>query len=307
MQVKKSLLDRITQAPGRAFDATVAGIRAAGKSLYAMTETAVANARGAYDNFHITIAEGNYHIRPKSLWTLLTGHGRETDSTAATTVVGGAMLDTGRSFGKRMMWASAIALISMQAMVWVAGGLAIAGAAMFYLEYSQSRRARNEVITEVNFAGQTVQGTRADLYHLHHAQEKVMNLSTVFKQASMESTNDTIHRIIEGVTERWKRVKVLHSGRYDAGTEHYEFSEPSIKLVKDRPATRLYAHFGEDGEKMRLSAKPAFDAAAQTEEVVKRMLALEEALPADVLAKIQQARAAKREVQLVAQPASKAA
>lgn len=178
----------------------------------------------------------------------------------------------------------------MQAMVWVAGGLALAGAAMFYLEYAQSRRARNEVITEVNFAGQRVEGTRADLYHLHHAQEQIMNLSSVFKQASLETTSDTIHHIMESVKERAARVRVLETGRYNAGTEKYEFSEPAIKLVKDGPHIR---HDTGPAPLAGLSARPAFNSAQeQAEDVARHIIALENALPPEVLEKVAAARAA---------------
>lgn len=269
-------------------DGVISGIKWTGSKIYKGAENTISYIRNGYDNFHQTIAEGNYHIKPKSLWTLITGQGREADLSAPTTFAAAAMLDTGRSFGKRMMWASAIALFSMNAMVWAVGGLALAGVAMFVLEYSQSRRARNETITEVNFAGQTVEGSRADLYHLHQAQEQIMNLSSAFKQASMDSTNDTIHRIMDSVAERSKRVKVLQSGRYEAGTLCYEFSEPAIKLVKARPASRQYVVLNDDGDKDAIDAKPA--AAVDADEIARRFLALEEALPSDALAKVEAAR-----------------
>lgn len=278
--------------PAKVGSAVWGGIRAVGKGIRTGAEKFVSFIRDSYDNFHLTIAEGNYHIKPKSLWTLVTGKGQEADTSAATTFVGTAMLDTGRSFGKRMMWASAIALISMQAMVWVAGGLAIAGAALFYLEYAQSRKAKQELITEVNFAGQTVQGTRADLYHLHKTQEQIMNVGSAFKQASMESTTDTIDRLIGEVSERAKRVKVLDGGRYQAGAGRYEFSEPAIKLVKDQPREIIAPR----GEVSKLgSPAPAFNAAAHhsADEVAKRIIELEASLPPDILEKVMQARMAR--------------
>ena len=273
-------------------DGIAAGFRWVGGQIYKGAEKTFGKLHEGYDNFHLTIAEGNYHIKPKSLYTLITGQGRETDVSAPITQVGTAMLDTGRSFGKRMMWASAIAFFSINAVAWTIGCVAFAGIALFALEYAQSRRARNETITEVNFAGQTVEGTRADLYHLHHAQEKIMNLSSAFKQASMDSTNDTIHRIMDDVAERSKRVKVLHSGRYEAGTLRYEFSEPAIKLVKARPASRQYVVLNDDADKDPIDAKPAMTADA--DEIAKRFLALEEALPADAMAKVEAARNERR-------------
>lgn len=275
----------------------VAGfLRSTGKTIYNLCETAVHGLRSGYDNFHMRIAEGNYRIQPKSLWTLITGQGSKPEVDVAVTKVGGAMMDTGRSFGKRMMWASAIALVSMQAMVWVAGGIALAGAGLFVLEYMQSRRAGREVIREVNFAGQQIEGTRADLYHLHNAQEKIMNLGGTFAQASMESTSETIERIIASVSDNAKRVKVIDPGRYNAGCDGYEFSEPGIKLVKDRPAAPIIFNAPAATHALtNISVKNTFDAAAAytPEEVAKRFLALEEALPADAMAKVNEARAQK--------------
>lgn len=279
-----------TPSPVRGF------LQRAGKHIYNICEKAVHGLRSGYDNFHMRIAEGNYRIQPKSLWTLITGQGSKPEVDVAVTKVGGAMMDTGRSFGKRMMWASAIALVSMQAMVWVAGGIALAGAGLFVLEYMQSRRAGRETIREVNFAGQQVEGTRADLYHLHNAQEKIMNLGGTFAQASMESTSETIERIIASVSENASRVKVVEPGRYNAGCERYEFSEPGIKLVKDRPAAPAIFHAAATTHALAdMSVKNSFDAAAAytPEEVARRFLALEEALPADAMAKVNEARAQK--------------
>ncbi len=269
---------------------------AAGKRLLNVTEDAVHNIRNGYDNFHVTIAEGNYRIKPKSLWTLITGQGSKPEIDIAATKFGGAMMDTGRSFGKRMMWASAIALVSMQAMVWVAAGIALAGAGLFVLEFMQSRRAGREVIREVNFAGQHIEGTRADLYHLHNAQEKIMNLGGTFAQASMESTSETIERVIDSVAEHAKRVKVVDSGRYGAGCEAYEFSEPGIKLVKDRPATPIVFQSATTHALADMSVKNTFDAAAaySPEEVARRFLALEEALPPEAMSKVNEARTQKK-------------
>lgn len=285
----KSFGARMAEKAGHVREWAISALKKTGAGIRTAAENGIEKMRNAYDSFHLTIAEGNYHVRPRSLWTLLTGKSREPELSAPTTFVGHAMFDTGRNFGKRMMWASAIALISMQALGWVALGLAVAGGAMFYLEYAQSKRAREETVTEVNFAGQTVQGTRADLYHLHNAQEQIMSLSDVFKRASMDSTSDTIRQIMEIVADRATRVKVLDGGRYNAGTGRYEFSEPAIKLVKDRPQPRQFVVLGDEGELAALSAKPGFDAAAPKK---TRILILEEELPPEIIARIEQARAA---------------
>jgi hypothetical protein len=284
------------QSPSTPANPVSGFLRSAGKAIYNLCETALHAVRKGYDDFHMRIAEGNYRVKPKSLWTLITGQGSKPEIDVVATKFGGAMMDTGRSFGKRMMWASAIALVSMQAMVWVAGGIALAGAGLFFLEYMQSRRAGREIIREVNFAGQEVEGTRADLYHLHNAQEKIMNLGGTFAQASMESTSETIERIINSVADNAARVKVVDAGRYNAGCDGYEFSEPGIKLVKNRPTAPVIFHATATTHALAdMSVKSSFDAAAAytPEEVARRFLALEEALPPDAMAKVNEVRAQK--------------
>ena len=196
------------------------------------------------------------------------------------------------------MWASAIALLSMQTMAWVAGGLAVLGGGILATEYLQSRRARTNVITEVNFAGQHVEGTRADLYRLHQAQVRIMNLASSFQQASSESTSETVARIAESVAQETKRVKVVSGGRYGAGTDAYEFSEPGIKLVKDRPqqpATVVPTAAPAVADK---SLKAAWDHKGfSEEEIVDRLTALQQALPPEVLAKVEERMAEQRAAQ----------
>lgn len=246
-------------------------------------------ARQAYDNFQQTIAEGNYRARPKNFISVLFGRDKGSLPETAEVAMGATMLDTGRSFSARLLWASAVALLSMTTMAWAALGLAVAGTGMFAAEYIHSRRAREDVITEVNFAGQRVEGKRKDLCRLHQAQVRIMNLGNSFQPASTESTSDTVHRIIESVAEVAGRVKVLDGGKYSAGTASYEFSEPELKLVNDD----ILLH--KDCKPVAaMSLKPAWDAKkASNDEIADRFLALEESLPRDVLEKVEQKRAAK--------------
>jgi hypothetical protein len=230
----------------------------------------------AYDGFHRTIAEGNYRTE-RSFLDLLTGTKR---SLAATTevAIGATMLDTSKSFGKRMLWASAIAIVSMQGMLWVALGMASIGFGFIGLEYKRARNARKETITEVNFAGQRVEGTRADLCRLHSAQVQIMNLAGTFKRASLENTKETVDDIIASVAGETKRVKVLDGGRYGAGQDAYEFSEPGIKLVNG-PKTVAQAASA-------VSAIPGLKAAWDNKrdaEVVEHLVALQQALPPHII------------------------
>lgn len=249
--------------------------------------------RQGYDSFMQTIAEGNYRAQPTSVWSLLLGRNKSNIPDTVEVAMGATMLDTGRSFGTRLLWASAVALLSMTAMAWVAAGLAVVGTGLFVAEYMQSRRAREQVITEVNFAGQRVEGKRKDLCRLHQAQSRIINLGNTFLPASTESTSDTVNRIMDSVAEVAKRVKVLDGGKYGAGTANYEFSEPGLKLVNDH----LLMHRAAEATASNistLSLKPAFDAKrANNDEIADRFLALEQSLPREVMEKVEERRAAK--------------
>lgn len=246
-----------------------------------------------YEDFYNTLAEGHYRSEPLTIWTLIKPPKRNMPGTSPVEV-GTRMLDTSGLVGKRFMWASIFAALSIQTLTTTAIGLAVAGSGLLALEYRRSKTAGREVITEVNFAGQTVTGTRADLYHLHRAQEQIMKLTESFKQASMESTTDTINRIMEGVKDHRARVTVVDGGRFGAKTAAYEFSEPAIKLVEDennvkisRPAAPAFTND---------NLKPGFNAAAQLSEqdIVERLLALHEALPPHLASEVEKRMAAVR-------------
>ena len=68
-----------------------------------------------------------------------------------------------KMIGKRFMWGAIYALLAIKTVTLAAIGMAVAGVGLFGLEYYRSRKAGKEVITEVNFAGQTVEGSRASL------------------------------------------------------------------------------------------------------------------------------------------------
>src|SRR5689334_3967224 len=67
----------------------------------------------------------------------------------------------------RLLWTAAIAALSIENLVF--GALAFAGSAVswYTTEYFRAKRAKEQVITEQNFAGQTVRGRRADLNRLN--------------------------------------------------------------------------------------------------------------------------------------------
>lgn len=230
-----------------------------------------------YEHFYQTLAEGHYQAEPLTLWTLLRPNKQKMPGTAPVEV-GTRMLDTSSTVGKRFLWASIFAALSIHALTTTAIVMAVAGIALLALEYRRSKEAGQQVITEINFAGQKVQGSRADLYHLHKAQEQIMKLSDSFRMASMESTTDTIDRVMKGVAEQRKRVKVLDGGRFGAKTTSYEFSEPAVKLVEDNDGAKI-SRAGASALDTA-AAKPAFTKAALSEdEVVEKLMALHESLP----------------------------
>ncbi len=248
----------------------------------------------AYETFYNTLAEGHYRAEPLTIWTLIKPQKRSMPGTSPVEV-GTRMLDTSGTVGKRFMWASIFAALSIQTLTTTAIGLAVAGSGLLALEYRRSKISGRETITEVNFAGQTVTGCRADLYHLHRAQEQIMNLTGSFKQASMESTTDTINRIMETVKEQRARVSVLDGGHFGAKTAAYEFSEPAIKLVEDDNGLKISRPYAAPAF-INNNVKAGFNAAAQLGEhdVVDRLIALHEALPPHLASEVEKRMAAAR-------------
>ncbi|MEZ0225020.1 MAG: hypothetical protein ACAH83_10735 [Alphaproteobacteria bacterium] len=249
--------------------------------------------RQVYDGIQQTLVEGNYHAQPESIWTKLFGKKQDTLPETTEIAVGATMISTSRSFGKRMMWASAVALLSMNFLAWAALGLGAIGAGLIALEYIQCRKHRSDVITEINFAGQHVRGKRSDLCRLHMAQVRIMNLASAFKPASLESTSDTVQEIIDSVAAERKRVHILDVGRYNADDKSYDFSEPGIKLVNDKNNP---AHAARGTIRVVPAAAPSLKAAwdgkfATEEEVVERLATLEQALPPHLQEKLAQRRA----------------
>lgn len=235
---------------------------------------------GFYEHFYQTLAEGHYQAEPLTLWSLFKPNKQKMPGTTHVEV-GTRMIDTSSMLGKRMMWAAVFAALSVSVMQTTALVLGVIGIGLLAMEYNRSKKAGQDVITEINFAGQKVQGKRCDLYRLHKAQEQIMKLSDSFKQASMESTTDTIERIMKGVTEERKRVKVVDSGRFNAGLVEYEFSEPAVKLIDD-----------ENGKKISRAPQPAAPffnrkAALTDEQVADHLVALHEALPPHLAERVQ--------------------
>ncbi|MDE1152248.1 MAG: hypothetical protein PW788_06910 [Micavibrio sp.] len=186
----------------------------------------------AYENFQQTLTEGHYMAAPLSIWSLFKPRAAQLPHSPQITL-GTGMLGTTRSVGNRWLWASLVALLSMKTLVAWGAGFGTVGVGFLALEYVRSARARHDVIREINFAGQTVEGTRSDLCRLHNAQMNVMNLASSFREASMETTHDTIRRLMDSVSEERARVRVVDAGAYGARDSVYDFSKPNIRLVDE--------------------------------------------------------------------------
>ncbi len=165
--------------------------------------------RQAYDTFQQTLTEANYHPEPQSpLRSLFALNATKLPETSNAAKFGKQMLTKSTKIGRGYLWAPLMGLASLKlqmasGVLTAIGGLAfgVAGAGLFILEYNRSKRIRMEVIKEVNFAGQTVEGSRADLCRLYQAQMKIMNIHDSFKKASLENTGDTIQSIIDRVRD----------------------------------------------------------------------------------------------------------
>jgi hypothetical protein len=236
----------------------------------------------AYDHFYQTLEEGHYRAEPMSIWSnWFKPSGSKKLPETPQVAIGTGMLGTAEKLGNRFFWASIFAVLSIKSLMTTGIALAVAGAGFFGIEYYRCRKSAEDTITEVNFAGQTVQGKRRDLCRLFKAQAKLMNLTSAFKQASMASTADTIKEILDSVKEERSRVAVLERGRYSAKASVYDFSEPEIKLVNEpeqAPPAAADAGLRAAWENKR------------EDEVVEKIIALERALPPHVIEKLRQKR-----------------
>lgn len=237
--------------------------------------------RNSIDTFNKVVSEGNYR-RPQKTWSeLITGIKPKLQLPATSEgAVGTTMLDTGKMLGERFLWGFGIAAVGgLVALKWAALIFFAAGATVYTVEYLQAKKTRNDVITEINAAGQKVKGTRADLYHLRRAQNLILNVADNPGDGTLA---EATRKILEGVKEQRGRVTVVDPGR-TKNKDAYAFTEQDLRLMEDMPEF-------EDKTGLRIdsiSLKPAWDSKrASADEVVERLAALEESLPADIKAKL---------------------
>ena len=182
-------------------------------------------------HFNRVLVEGNYQSESTSpLLQILRPKKPDLPETVSAAAASG-LVGTSIKIANKMMWIGVLAAASQTWLVWAMIGIGIAGMGLIGYQYGRARRMSGDIIEEKNFAGQIVEGTRADLCRLHIAQGKIINLADNFQRASRESTSDTIKRIMDGVSDEVKRVKVVARGDFNAASDRYEFSELCLKLV----------------------------------------------------------------------------
>ncbi len=222
-----------------------------------------------YRTFRQTLEDGHYCAEAGSFWADLFDELKDKFPLPKLDVL--AKLPTlAKLFKSNLVWTAVFAAISFESMV--AGAAAIAGAAIsFYaMEYVRCRRSREQIMTETNFAGQTVRGKRGDLHRLHKAQEKILSLSGIFNGVAPGTRAKEIAAVIDSVHEQRRRVLVVDGGRFGASDIVYDFSEPDRKAAARDAATGLQDAWENKRE----------------DEVVERIIALENALPPQVKEKV---------------------
>lgn len=241
------------------------------------------------------LAEGNYRVPPMSWGRLIKGMKPELPATSEV-AVGTTMIDSGKSLGTRFMWASLIALLSINTLMWAAVGFGAVGIAIYTAEYWRAKKSRSDELIEINFAGQRVKGQRSDLYRLHRAQLKIMNISDSLSSGT-NTTADAIASILDTVKEERKRVKVLEGGRYGASTDAYGFTEPDFRLLfdesdiaqKNEPEAKKPEAEPQPLPAVKGDLQAAWNSKRMTaDDFVEQLAALQESLPPEVADKLQQ-------------------
>jgi hypothetical protein len=211
----------------------------AGQFIYDKFDRLFQKIENRFESFDQVMREGNYHSERKSALAQLLQPKKMDLPETVPAVAATNMVSTSLSFAKRLFWISVVAAFTTQSMILVGLIAGSIGASIITSQYRNAKKSGQEIIQEKNFAGQTVEGKRADLCRLFMAQTRIMNLADTFKRASLESTTQTIDQIVASVSEEAKRVKIVAPGEYGASTDQYEFSEPCIKLVNDEELTPI--------------------------------------------------------------------
>lgn len=240
--------------------------------------------RGLWNTFRQTLQDGHYCAEAGSLWEDIFDQLKE--KIELPKIDFGKIPLLAKLLKSKIVWSAAFAAISIQSVV--AGAIAIAGAGLsFYaMEYVRCRRSREQIIEEVNFAGQTVRGKRGDLSRLHKAQEKILGLSGVFNGVAAGTRAKEIEAVVDSVREQRHRVLVVESGKFGASHALYDFSEPDRKYAVSK---EVEAEEPKPSGPLGTGLKGAWEAKRE-DEVVDRIIELERALPPQVIEKVRRRR-----------------
>lgn len=242
------------------------------------------------DKYNQVVTEGNYRLPPMTWGRLLRGLKPELQLPATSEVaVGTSMIDTGKMLGEKFVWATIITAATLTTLKWAALGFAIIGSAVYTMEYIRAKKSREDVITEVNFAGQLVKGTRADLCRLQRAQLRIMNVSNNVDASSSVTAEEAVSNILRSVEEERKRVHVSDGGRYGADKKSYAFTEPGFRLVIDESKLPQHCEKEKAAKTSPASLREAWQGKRMTpDDVIETLAVMQESLPQDMAEKLQQ-------------------
>jgi hypothetical protein len=189
-----------------------------------------------YWSFWQTLAEGNYRPERASLWSRIfdwSPPNTPAQNSSNVRSVGSVVLGSSKNLANRLFGFSLFTFVATRNLMKTGALLGGAGTLLYGIEYLRARHARKKIIREQNFVGQTVEGTRADLYRLNQVQTRILHIQDEFARVATCTTSDMVKRLIDSVQAERKRVKVIDAGVNGAKTSMYDFSEHAIKLAED--------------------------------------------------------------------------
>lgn len=241
---------------------------------------------GMIDKYVSLLEEGYYQTEQTSFLGKMLGKKKAKNDPFAPPVMLGSKAVDGAVSGivagmGKYAWLALGAYLTFNGYIFAAAGLLVSGVAFVANEVRKAKIARDEIITEENFAGQIVQGARKDLYHLHVAQAKILELPRHFKRASIQSVSQTLKLIVDDVEHLRDRVKIVDVGPHGASASVYSFSKESYKLVDDFSLNPV-PH--KNSTLTGLDLKKSWDemTAANRELLINTLAALQQVLPDEV-------------------------
>lgn len=108
--------------------------------------------------------------------------------------------------------------------------------------YLKCRHKAAQKIREINMAGQTVEGSRADLYALHNTQKKIVSLTMSFNEAACpDIVREQVNDLITDTKPVRDRIRVVNPGHTSHETD-YDFVRPVVTLTDAMPVTGRKNH-----------------------------------------------------------------